>query len=326
MPLIAKKYEAQFPHGIMFHHFHDEFHAPGGQGSISGEQFEAILNFVDIPNILNPEEWVYRLLKGKLKNSDVCLTFDDALRCQYDICTPILNQCNKRGFWFVYSSVFEGKCEKFEIYRYFASKYFEEIDDFYALFFQKFEECRLNRINKSDFESFLNRRRIEFPFYTNNDIKYRFIRDELLNKEGYEEILDDIIRERGVNIEDITNKLWLTDRHLKDLSNTGHFIGLHSYSHPKSMSKLSYNKQLEEYNKNYLHIRGVCNGDIVSVSHPSNSYDDNTVRILEDFGILCGFRSNMSTPEGKRINPNVLEIAREDHSNILKKMEECKED
>jgi len=276
---------------------------------------------VGIRNVLNPEEWVYRLLKGKLRNSDVCLTFDDALRCQYDICTPILDQYNKRSFWFVYSSVFEGKFEKLEIYRYFASKYFAKIDDFYELFFHKLEEYRLNGIRKTDYERFLNRRRIEFPFYTYNDIKYRFIRDEVLNKADYEEILDEIINERGVNIKNITNKLWLTDDHLRGLRNTGHFVGLHSYSHPNALSKLSYSKQLEEYNKNYLHVKRVCNGDIVSASHPSNSYDYNTIRILEDLGILCGFRSNMIAPEGMRINPNPFEIAREDHSNILRKMD-----
>ena len=73
-----KKYESNFPHGIMFHHIHDESHPPGGQGSISADQFEAILNFVGIDNILNPEEWIYKLLKNKLKKNDFCITFDDA--------------------------------------------------------------------------------------------------------------------------------------------------------------------------------------------------------------------------------------------------------
>ena len=89
-----KKYEPDFAHGIMFHHFHDEIHSPSGQGSISANTFDEIINFIGIENILNPEEWIFKLRNNKLEKSDVCVTFDDGLRCQYDICIPILYAIN----------------------------------------------------------------------------------------------------------------------------------------------------------------------------------------------------------------------------------------
>ena len=49
------------------------------------------------------------------------------------------------------------------------------------------------------------------------------------------------------------------------------------------------------------------------MSHPCNSYNDNTLNILEQLGIKLGFRANLS--EGFSSN---LEIPRIDHSEILK--------
>ena len=45
-----------------------------------------------------------------------------------------------------------------------------------------------------------------------------------------------------------------------------------------------------------------------------------TLKILTEFNIICGFRSNMSSPYRKTNNPNPLEISIEDHTNILQKL------
>ncbi len=114
--LIKKKYCADFPHGIMFHYFHSSGDDPKDQGSLSAEDFEKILLFVGLKNILQPDEWLFRLQNNRLRTSDVCVTFDDGLRCQYDVCLPILEKYKIRGFWFVYSCVFEGMLGKQDIF------------------------------------------------------------------------------------------------------------------------------------------------------------------------------------------------------------------
>ena len=133
--------------------------------------------------------------------------------------------------------------------------------------------------------------------------------------------MDEIIKEKGINILDISKNLWLTNLHLKNLSEDEHVIGLHSYDHPTVLSKLTYNEQFNQYKKNYEHIRKVCGQDIISMSHPSNSYNQDTLKILKMYNILCGFRSNMFPPQGKKINPSFLEIAREDSTNILRQIQ-----
>ena len=59
------------------------------------------------------------------------------------------------------------------------------------------------------------------------------------------------------------------------------------------------------------------------MSHPCGSYNDDTLEILKDLGVELGFKHLMTVePEKgmKKINNSFLEIAREDHTNILKKI------
>ena len=314
------KYTSKFPHGIIFHHFHDEIHPPSGQGSITAKEFEEILNFIGIENIISPNEWIAKVRKNKLKENDLCITFDDGLKSQYDICVPILEKYDLKCFWFIYSSVFEGKTEKLEIYTNFRTKHFEKIDDFYELFFSKYENRGFEKIDKNRLESVVRKKQSIYPFYSFNDIKFRFMRDEILVKNEYEKLMDGIIQEKGIKIFDLEKDLWLSNSHLKILSKNGHEIGLHSYDHPTGLSKLSYEGQYKQYEKNFMHIKQVCNKDVISMAHPSNSYSEYTLKILRQFNIVCGFRSNISPPERKKINPNPLEIGREDHTNILQKI------
>jgi hypothetical protein len=59
------------------------------------------------------------------------------------------------------------------------------------------------------------------------------------------------------------------------------------------------------------------------MSHPNGSYNDDTLKILQELKIELGFKPIMSIePEKnmKKINNSSLEIARQDHSKIVKMM------
>ena len=118
--------------GVMFHHFHDNKIKKTGQGSVTPKQFEKIiksllLNF----NVLNPKEWLEKIFLNSLENNDVCITFDDSLYCQYKIGLKVLKKYKLKAFWFIYSSVFNGELNSFEIYRKFRVCYFKNFDDSY---------------------------------------------------------------------------------------------------------------------------------------------------------------------------------------------------
>jgi len=284
------------------------------------------LNFIGIDRILSPAEWLRRLDSNRLQPSDICITFDDSLMCQFDVALPILERYKLKAFWFIYSNVFEGQINKLEVYRAFRLKNFKHVDEFYDVFLEKvfvseFGEKAKKAISPSD----LRRYQKTFPFYSPNDIKFRFIRDRVLQPSDYEYIMDGIIKDRGVKIGALTRNLWMSNENLKYLSDKGHGIGLHSYSHPTRLAGLAYKDQRMEYGKNYEHIESITSRPPLVAAHPVNSYDLNTFRILEKLNIRCGFRSNMFPGEitGK-INGHKYEMAREDSANIIRMMEKSK--
>ena len=59
------------------------------------------------------------------------------------------------------------------------------------------------------------------------------------------------------------------------------------------------------------------------MSHPCGSYNEDTLQILKELGIELGFKQIMTIePEKgmKKINNSFLEIARQDHADIYKRM------
>lgn len=307
------------PHGVMFHHFHDDKTHSRSQGSISEGDLERILDFLGKDKIRGPEVWLEKYESGKLQEGDVCITLDDSLRSQFDIALPVLEKHGIKAFWFIYSNVFEGTVNMFEVYRAFRTKYFEDIDGFYAAFFKKVEASphAQNAHSAADENAIEDYRKI-YPFYSKNDVRFRFIRDRVLPPDDYQEIMSTMISERGADVQQLSENLWMTNEHLKYLSQNGHNIGLHSYSHPMVMANVPPAEQENEYRKNYEHIARMTGRDPIAAAHPAGSYSNDTISILKKMGISLGFRSNMSVPKDREtINPNSLELAREDHASIM---------
>ena len=155
----------------MFHHFHDEkIHMPG-QGSIDTEIFTDIIQYLNKNyTILSPNQFIKKLKSKSLKSNDITLTFDDALRCQYDIALPILQKFSIKAFFFIYTNAFNGNPDPLEFYRDLRNNYFDSIDDFYAKFFQLFKKTfptLYHKFHQSYKDSYLS----EFKFYSENDKK-----------------------------------------------------------------------------------------------------------------------------------------------------------
>lgn len=310
------KYSAVTPHGIMFHHFHNDLHYQG-QGSINSIELEKLLLFIGIKRIISPEAWIERLNTNSLKNDDICLTFDDGLLCQFDIALPVLKKYNLKAFWFVYSCVFESGIGEFEMHRAFRTKFFESINDFYIEFFKLVKNSTyFNNAKKVINEFDIDAYRKIFPFYSENDVIFRVIRDNVLSKDEFYFMMEALISARQVDKEELCKNIWMCNEHIKQLSERGHYIGLHSYTHPTALSSLSYLEQEREYLKNFVHLKKICGKSPISMAHPVNSYDKNTIEILKKLGVVCGFQSNMQMKT--KFSEYKYELPREDHTNILK--------
>ena len=313
-----------FYHGIMFHHFHDEGIHTKGQGSIDKDDFYKMINFIGRNNILDADIFYEKFKNNKLKNNEVCLTFDDALKCQIDIALPVLEDLQIKSFFFAYTSMFQGKVDNLEFFRYFRMNYFENVDEFYNNFYKVLSYDLNSFFEKNRF--IIEQTKIRFPHYSISDIKFRLVRNNFLTKSQYEEIMFLMFKEKQFNPYDFSKKLFFEKSDLQTLNNLGHLIGLHSHNHPTQIEKLSYDEQKNEYVKCLSLISDILNkpkNEIKSMSHPCGSYNQDTLQILKNLGIELGFKQIMTIePEKgmKKVNNSFLEVARQDHADILRRM------
>lgn len=308
-----------FSHGIMFHHFCDGNLQVKEQGAITSEEFESLLNFYQKDHkIISADVYSEKVKNGQLREDEVCITFDDALKCQYDVAYPVLESRGMKAFWFIYTSPFVGALEKLEIYRHFRFYSFADIDEFYSAFFafvcerEKELNCNVEKVlGEFQPDEYLK----AYPFYTVNDKKFRYLRDCVLKEEKYNFLMDKMIEKYHYNVVENAKKLWLCEENVKEMHHAGHIIGLHSHTHPMVMADKDFDGQYQEYGKNKEILESIIGEKVCSVSYPCNSYDKTTLEIMKKLQIKIGFRANM-----EKLSQNNLEIPREDHTNIIKRM------
>ncbi len=298
----------------MFHHFHNKKNKQTGQGSLNPKNFKKILVFLKSNyNILSPQKWLIKLKEGKLEKKDICLTFDDALLSQYTVALKILDKFKIKAFWFVYSSIFNGKIDEFEIHRKFRTTYYKNFYNFYLDFIKNFKE-EYKFVKNKEFQNFNKYMRNYYPIYSKEDIKFRFIRDKILSKDQYNVILKKMMRKKSTNEKKLSKKLWLNNKHLINLDKKGHIIGMHAFNHPYKLSELNYINQKNELNKNYQHLKKTLKKKPISISYPNGSFNNHTVQIIKKLGIKCAFISSM---KNNRQFQKKYVLKRLDHSIIL---------
>jgi len=192
-------------------------------------------------------------------------TFDDRLPCQ-ELAVNLLDKKGIRGIFFVcHHNVMEMDR---------ATR--ERMPDFYRWFMNEYPYPEPTI--PDDFLS-------QYTFYSKKERTYRYIRD-ILNPIVHEEIM--------APLRENVDLLCLDKiRH--------HEIGLHSYSHPARISRLSEKDQLFEYRENLKMIP-----EATTMSHPMGDYNETTLIILRALGITKGYRSD------NRRGPTSLELPRID--------------
>ena len=296
----------------MFHHFHSADH-PAGQGSISAGQLARIIEQLSPRRILPARQWMQCALTATLRPTDVCLTFDDNLLCQYEVALPVLRSFGLTAFWFVPTSVLQGNVERLEVYRHFRSTRFDHVSGFHEAFFEAVDASDCAEPFRTALARFNPREYLKpFPFYSDADRQFRFVRDEVLGPQRYVEVMDNMLARAGVDLVDLARKLWMNDQQIKHLHSLGHVVGLHSHTHPTRIERLTREQQRAEYQQNFDHLNALLGEPPEAMSHPCNSYNRDTLFILRELGIRLGFRANMECLGGSE-----LEYPREDHANLV---------
>jgi len=305
------------PKGLMLHHFHGDGYKDDRSGSISIFDFEKVILSIGIENFDSPLEWTERVLGGGKGYKKWCITFDDGLRCQVDLALPVLKKYGLKAFWFVCSGPYLGELPRLDLYRRFRHHYFDKVEDFYAVFFEKLGIPMQS--SESHYVSWKSRMLDVFPFYTDMDLRYRYSRDFLLTKVSYEAAVDSLIEEYDLSLKDLANEIWITEKDLTLLNSDSHILGLHSHDHPTNFSALDNNSQIDQYQRNFHFLNNIV-GKVFAMSHPCGSYSPFTLGLLDSLGITVGFRSNTSSLGYLDSGPSGLQIPREDVACVLRSL------
>ncbi|MBI3434479.1 MAG: polysaccharide deacetylase family protein [Proteobacteria bacterium] len=294
---------------VMFHHFCDSRH-PRGQGAISADELAGLINWLGPGRILSANDWLAGYLQDRIKPDQICLTFDDNLRCQYDVASPVLAHYGLTAFWFVYTGfAADGTLPRIEIYRHFRTVNFADIEDFYAEFFAAAIERYgdtvtqwLDEFDRSNFSFYPT-------YYSLNDCRFRQSRDALFGRERYFRIMDDMLAKQGFEPRQIAQNVLMGPAEIADLHRRGHIIGLHSQTHPTQLSDLPHDAQALEYEANAATLFEILREKPIAMSHPCGSYTPSTLGILRELGIKIGFRSDAG-----QARYSSLELPRIDHA------------
>jgi peptidoglycan/xylan/chitin deacetylase (PgdA/CDA1 family) len=305
-------------HGLLFHRLHDAGSRPDGQGSLTGHDLRRVLDAVGVEHILSPKEWTRRVREGSLRAEDRCLTFDDGLASQHRVALPVLDAVGLKAFWFVHSSVFEGRPDRNEIAQVLAARHLCSFAEFIEEFLRRCPPPVRAALDDPAFPTFAAALQATAGFYSERDLAYRYLRNCVLDAAGFARIVEEMLLSRGLSAEGLAAGLWMDNRDLAALASDGHWIGLHSYDHPFELARLAPAEQRSQYERNAAHITRVTGCRPRSMSHPLNSYDESTLRILADLGVECGFRDDMLAPRGGALNRGPLELARLDAAHLVR--------
>ena len=162
-------------------------------------------------SILSASQYKENFENGTLKNTDICLSFDDALKCQYDIAVPVMERLGIQAFFFVYSSAFGQNPDPLEIYRYFRTAYYDDIENFYEDFFHSVEQidsAEFLRLRAKYSElNYLS----AFNFYTENDKWFRYLRDQYLVGNQYDELMNELMIKNDFDANTAKKDLWMSE-------------------------------------------------------------------------------------------------------------------
>ena len=310
-------YQSKFPHGIMFHRFKNAKAQNSAKGTLTAKSLTKIINLIGSKRIISPKEWIKKLDNGNLSNKDICFTFDDGLKSQMKIALPVLEKFNIKAFWFVHCKTSPNNFDKNEIFSLLIVKKFKNFENFANNFLNY---CKINRnvFKSKKFVDYYKEAKKLFKFHSKNELKYKFLRDIYFPRKKFESTMESFFKNYGININKFFKNTWLDKKDLIKLDKKGHVIGLHSFSHPYRMKSLSEKEQMNEYYKNFKYLKSLLKKVPISMSHPLDSYNHLSLKILKKLNIKCGFRSHTKASKGSRINPSFLEFAREDPSNIIK--------
>ncbi len=269
---------------LMIHQVHKDYHY--AKGSIHIDKLEELIIKLG-DNILNIEDWIIKYNNGTLKPLETCITLDDGLLSQYKLVLPLLKKYNIQACWSIASSALT-KNLPMEGLKYLIKEHYENKEDiFYKRFFHNIRE-KLNV--PYDLKKALNYRS-DIKFYSNNERIVRYLRDKILSKNEFDDIVNSVLEGSSIP------RLSMSEHHIKELIEYNQVIANHTHSHGTNFEKVSKEYQFRDFNRcnNILKKLGIS---VKFATLPCGRSNEDTNNVLSELGIkhVFGIDDNVNIP------------------------------
>jgi len=278
---------------VNFHYFGDENRYKRGIFPINREHFSNQINLLAKHFSFISQNDLVRAIEGEynLSENSCLITFDDGLRCQYDIAFPILKQSGIPAIFFVGSLPYLKRktCLVHKIHYVLANYSTNEVTEQINEFIQKNknQESFIKVIEKIKIES-LKKYRYDEPMTA--IIKMILNTDRVFSFRTREKIISRLFHNLVTDEKKFTDLLYFDKKQLIDLFDRG-MLGSHSHSH-KSLASLSDIQIEKDLKINKSVIEGLVSGNIISASFPHGGKLDVNSKVLtvcKKIGFKLGF-------------------------------------
>lgn len=285
---------------VNYHYIGDETKFKHGIYPVSREKLYVQLkelkkNFV----FVGQNEVIAAVHQEKALPPKACLvTFDDGLRCQYELALPVLDELKIPAIFFVNAFPYLHH-QALIVHKVHWCQAQMTPEDFLAMVKENFEKLSGQKFSFSHFENLENLAKKQYPFdiIQVGCIKFLLNRD-LLSSELRSGIINSIFNSLETNESRFVDAFYLSKDSMRDLGQRG-FLGFHGYTH-HSLALLSDEKLEEDFEIGMRVIKNIVGEKthLKSISYPhgeaDNDVSERVFQLAKKFGLEIGFTMRRS--------------------------------
>ena len=284
---------------VTYHYVLDKNHPYPGLKGLSLEGFTKQIDFLNknyqIISLSDYAEYLHG--EGDIPDKSVCLTFDDGLLDHYINVCPVLKKRGLPATFFVMSNPVKN-LELTDVHKLHVLMMrfeAEQIFDWLKKYVDDLAEyMRVSTIFSEEAEE-----RYSLASKEGARLKYLFNRILPIKLRG--EILDNLMKQADINQKELVESFYLSEDHVKKMSDRGFTIGSHTVTHQR-LSSLSYDEKVRELTESKEYLEEITGRPIYHFSYPfgkEQDFDKESIEILKELGYKSAMTTINEVNEGK---------------------------
>jgi peptidoglycan/xylan/chitin deacetylase (PgdA/CDA1 family) len=294
---------------IMYHYVRDIKNSkfPGIKGLEKSElinQIEFLKKKFHVITIEEIIEYIYE--NRELPSNSVLLTFDDGLKDHFHNVFPILKQYEIKGSFFIPIKPIEEK-KVLDVHK--IHLILAKIRDFNIIINEIKKHISQNKrlYNLRSFQEYYQ----SFSLFSRYDPKEIIFIKRMLQRELPEQlrikIVDELFRRFVINDEvDFAEKFYVNLEEMKEMTESGMYIGSHGYSH-KWFTKLSNIELEKEVSLCVKFAKKNCGNNDLVMCYPYGGHTASIANLIKKMGYKLGLTTNVGDANLSEDNAFTLE-------------------